>query len=131
MSFPWNGQRHTLISEEELMIALKKLDGHSKDEIEFEISLEPVGVKYPEEPIGLLTFNNEALPVSLNNGAPPATIKESDSNEDDSYKVDEETGGDSEVSLDEELCEEGHIFSVSIPMVMTHFFKAHQTMIMS
>ncbi|KAL5808279.1 hypothetical protein ACOSQ3_028970 [Xanthoceras sorbifolium] len=119
MSFPWNGQRHTLISEEELMIAFKKLDGHSKDEIEFEIGLEPVGVKYPGEPIGLLTFNNEALPAK------------SDSNEDDSYKVDEETGGDSEVSLDEELCKEGHIFSVSIPMVMTHFFKAHQTMIMS
>ncbi|KAL5741727.1 hypothetical protein ACOSP7_028459 [Xanthoceras sorbifolium] len=121
MSFPWNGQRHTLILEEELMIAFKNLT----------VIRRTKSIKYPEEPIGLLTFNNEALPASLNNGAPPATIKESDSNEDDSYKVDEETVGDSEVSLDEELCEEGHIFSVSIPMVMTHFFKAHQTMIMS
>ncbi|KAL5810995.1 hypothetical protein ACOSQ4_027563 [Xanthoceras sorbifolium] len=51
-------------------------------------------------PIRLLTFNNEAPPASPNNVAPPATVEEYDSDEDDSYDVDE-------VSLDEELCKEG------------------------
>ncbi|KAL5764285.1 hypothetical protein ACOSQ2_016879 [Xanthoceras sorbifolium] len=87
--FPWNGQRHTLISDEELMI--------------FEISLEPDGVEYLEEHIRLLTFNNEAPPASPNNVAPPVTVEEYDRDEDDSYEVDEETE-DSEVNFDEELC---------------------------
>ncbi|KAL5787937.1 hypothetical protein ACOSP7_004886 [Xanthoceras sorbifolium] len=98
--FPWNGERHTLISNEELMIAFEAFDSQSEDKIEFEISLDPVGVEDPEEPIELLTFNNEA---------PPATAEKYDCDEDDSYEVDEEID-DSEVSLDEELCEEGEDF---------------------
>ncbi|KAL5779322.1 hypothetical protein ACOSQ2_010059 [Xanthoceras sorbifolium] len=64
--FPWNRQRHTLISNEELMIAFEAFD------------------KY-------------------------------DSDEDDSYEVGKETGEDSEVSLDEGLCEEGADFFCSDP----------------
>ncbi|KAL5818480.1 hypothetical protein ACOSQ4_022322 [Xanthoceras sorbifolium] len=67
-------------------------------------------VRQLEAPIGLLTFNNEAPPVSPNNVAPPATVEKYDSDEDDSYEVDEETGEDSEVSLDEELCKEEAYF---------------------
>ncbi|KAL5830868.1 hypothetical protein ACOSQ4_016222 [Xanthoceras sorbifolium] len=94
-----------LFRDEELMIAIEAFDSHLEDKIELEINLEPVGVEYPEEPIGLLTFNNETPPASPNNVAHPATIEEYDSDEDDSYEVDEETGEDSEVNLNEELCE--------------------------
>ncbi|KAL5751883.1 hypothetical protein ACOSQ2_022390 [Xanthoceras sorbifolium] len=93
--FPWNRQRHTVISDEELMIVFETFDNQSEDEIEFEISLNPLGVEYPEEHIGLLTSNNEAPPASKNNVTPPATVEEYDSNEDDSYEVDKETGDDS------------------------------------
>ncbi|KAL5833980.1 hypothetical protein ACOSQ3_017654 [Xanthoceras sorbifolium] len=95
--FPWNGQQHTVISDEELMIVFETFDNQSKDEIEFEISLNPLGVEYPEEHIGLLTSNNEAPPASENNVTPPATVEEYDSDEDDSYEVDKETGEDNEV----------------------------------
>ncbi|KAL5776820.1 hypothetical protein ACOSP7_009746 [Xanthoceras sorbifolium] len=50
--FPWNRQRHTLISNEELMIAFEAFDSHSEDKMEFEISLEPVGVEYPDSILG-------------------------------------------------------------------------------
>ncbi|KAL5793333.1 hypothetical protein ACOSP7_001927 [Xanthoceras sorbifolium] len=89
------------------MIIFETFDNQSEDEIEFEISLNPLGVEYPEEHIGLLTSNNEAPPASENNVTPPATVEEYDSDEDDSYEVDKETGEDNEVSLDEQLCEEG------------------------
>ncbi|KAL5777143.1 hypothetical protein ACOSP7_010069 [Xanthoceras sorbifolium] len=95
--FPWNGQRHTVISDEELMIVFETFDNQSEDEIEFEISLNPLGVEYPEEHIGVLTSNNEAPPASENNVTPPATVEEYDSDEDDSYEVDKETGEDNEV----------------------------------
>ncbi|KAL5753263.1 hypothetical protein ACOSQ2_023770 [Xanthoceras sorbifolium] len=94
--FPWNGQRHTVISDEELMIVFETFDNQSEDEIEFEISLNPLGVEYPEEHIGLLTSNNEAPPASENNVTPSATVEEYDSDEDDSYEVDKETGEDNE-----------------------------------
>ncbi|KAL5753888.1 hypothetical protein ACOSP7_022108 [Xanthoceras sorbifolium] len=99
------------------MIAFEAFDSHSENEIKFEISLEPIRVEYLKKPIGQLTFNNEAPSASPKNGAPPTTIKESNSDDDDSYEVDEETEEDSE------------IFSVAIPMVMPHFFKGHRTMI--
>ncbi|KAL5774615.1 hypothetical protein ACOSP7_012172 [Xanthoceras sorbifolium] len=89
------------------MIVFETFDNQSEDEIEFEISLNPLGVEYPEEHIRLLTSNNEAPPASENNVTPPATVEEYDSDEDDSYEVDKETGEDNEVSLDEQLCEEG------------------------
>ncbi|KAL5780079.1 hypothetical protein ACOSQ2_010816 [Xanthoceras sorbifolium] len=89
VTFSWNGQRHIIISDGELVIVFKTFDSHSKDIVEFKMSLEPVAVEYPEEHIGLLTFNNKTPPASLNN------------------EVDEETGEDSEVSLDKELGEEG------------------------
>ncbi|KAL5799460.1 hypothetical protein ACOSQ4_032344 [Xanthoceras sorbifolium] len=94
--FSWNEQRHTVISDEELMIAFETFDNQSEDEIEFEISLNPLGVEYHEEHIGLLTSNNEASPASENNVTPLATVEEYDNDEDDSYEVDEETGEDSE-----------------------------------
>ncbi|KAL5766834.1 hypothetical protein ACOSP7_017451 [Xanthoceras sorbifolium] len=80
-----------------LMIVFETFDNQSKDEIEFEISLNPLGVEYPEEHIGLLTSNNEAPPASENNVTPPATVEEYNSDEDDSYEVDKETGEDNEV----------------------------------
>ncbi|KAL5855254.1 hypothetical protein ACOSQ4_005056 [Xanthoceras sorbifolium] len=105
VTFPWNGQRHTIISDDELVI--------------FDLTLELVVVEYPKEPIALLAFNikaplaspnNEAPPASPNNEAPLTTVEEFDSNYDDSLIIDKETGEDSEnseVSLDEELGEEG------------------------
>ncbi|KAL5755224.1 hypothetical protein ACOSP7_023444 [Xanthoceras sorbifolium] len=79
-----------------LMIVFETFDNQSEDEIEFEISLNPLGVEYPEEHIGLLTSNNEAPPATENNVTPPATVEEYDSDEDDSYEVDKETGEDNE-----------------------------------
>ncbi|KAL5777584.1 hypothetical protein ACOSP7_010510 [Xanthoceras sorbifolium] len=92
VTFSWNGQRHIIISDGELVIVFKTFDSHSKDIVEFKMSLEPVAVEYPEEHIGLLTFNNKTPPASLNNEVPPAspnneaplaTIEESDNDEDD------------------------------------------------
>ncbi|KAL5785589.1 hypothetical protein ACOSQ2_007981 [Xanthoceras sorbifolium] len=94
--FPWNGQRHTVISDEELMIVFETFDNQSEDEIEFEISLNPLGDEYLEEHIGLLTSNNEAPLASKNNVTSPATVEEYDSDEDDSYEVDKEIGEDNE-----------------------------------
>ncbi|KAL5751935.1 hypothetical protein ACOSQ2_022442 [Xanthoceras sorbifolium] len=78
------------------MIAFEAFDSHSENEIEFEISLEPIRVEYLKKPIGQLTFNNEAPSASPKNGVPSTTIEESDSDDDDSYEVDEKTEEDSE-----------------------------------
>ncbi|KAL5739368.1 hypothetical protein ACOSP7_028271 [Xanthoceras sorbifolium] len=83
VTFSWNGQRHKIISDDELMIVFKIFDMYLKDIVEFELTLELVVVKCLEELIGLLTFNieaplanpnNEAPLASLNNEAPLATV---------------------------------------------------------
>ncbi|KAK1582737.1 hypothetical protein Q3G72_017756 [Acer saccharum] len=70
--FPWNGVKHTILTDEELMIIFKEFDRRDLPSITFDLNVIPISVEAPEElhalrqcnkePILLLQQNEESIP---------------------------------------------------------------------
>ncbi|KAK0601200.1 hypothetical protein LWI29_022103 [Acer saccharum] len=59
--FPWNGVKHTILTDEELMIIFKEFDRRDLPSITFDLNVIPISVEAPEELHALLQCNKEPI----------------------------------------------------------------------
>ncbi|KAI9185325.1 hypothetical protein LWI28_006208 [Acer negundo] len=68
ITLPWNGMRHVLTTDEQLMFCFEEFDRHDKPSIEFELILVPIDMEFLVDLLGWKEgFNAENVPTREEN----------------------------------------------------------------
>ncbi|TXG62753.1 hypothetical protein EZV62_009747 [Acer yangbiense] len=124
ITLPWNGVRHVLTTDEQLMCCFKEFDRCDKPTIEFELILVPNDMEFPVDLLawkeGFIVEDTATEPVedianepvedtsteldedAASEPVEDAVSDEFDGSEDDNYEVVDESEDDSDVSLVDE-----------------------------
>ncbi|KAK0573341.1 hypothetical protein LWI29_006718 [Acer saccharum] len=64
ITFPWNVQRHVLKADEELMFVFEDFECCDKPSIEFDLTLFPLAIEFPEDDVQLLPMMESTGPYA-------------------------------------------------------------------